>query len=326
MAAFTMSMMSARRCPIVFFDGMGHTFQSILAAKYTTPAAPPGNGVVLVVTTHCGYLETIPDKDKESCKHDKFAAVVHIKAPMVMIAGGDARRRPLPPVVTAKEVCLEVECKYPDRTTITAVKSGVYTNSNDRHEGWVDVDELYAGEERRFLFFFDVQRDEEDGRVDKRLIVVRCSYIDVATEQQISVKPCDEYMDELRSMEVEKERHRVEAADDAGRILAARPEEGGLVGGGGLRRRGLDELRQRVADEGEYMRTGRECLLASKSVHAQQRGSSAMKMEELWEMQRLRQREAAPMKNGGTVEARMHLQLVHGWKQGWQRRHHVSAC
>ncbi|KAF8669817.1 hypothetical protein HU200_050990 [Digitaria exilis] len=344
MAAFTTSMVSARRCPIVFFDGMGHTFQSILAAKYTTPAAPPGNGVVLVVTTHCGYLETIPDKDKEACKHDKFAAVVHIKAPMVMITGGDARRRPLPPVVTAKEVYLEVECKWPDRTTITAVKSGVYTNSNDRHEAWVDVDELYAGEERRFLFFFDVQRDEEDGRVvddyvDKRLIVVRCSYIDVATEQQICVKPCDEYMDELRSTEVEKERHRVEAADDvalahvaaersdfakAARILAARRKKvassAAAVSGDAACEAlaaELDELRRRVADEGEYMRTGRECLLASKSVHAQQRGSSAMlattpamrKMEELWEMQRLRQREAAPtttpapMKNGGSKDA-----------------------
>ncbi|KAF8712762.1 hypothetical protein HU200_028531 [Digitaria exilis] len=251
--------------------------------------------------------------------------------------------------VTARDVSIEVEGDHLD-LTITAVKSGAYKNEvNDDEGASVSVGELYADEERRFVFFLDAPRDEdEDDEADvsdyvgNRLIAVRCSYRDVATEQDISVEAHDEYMDKLTSTEVEKERHRVEAADDvalayaaaergdfaeAARILAARREKvtssaaavAGDVACEALAAE-LDELRRRAAEEGEYRRTGRASLLASMSAHAQQRGSAMFatpamrKMEELWEMRRRREAAPAtapaPMKNAPPRRSRLEARLA----------------
>ncbi|KAF8712759.1 hypothetical protein HU200_028528 [Digitaria exilis] len=238
--------------------------------------------------------------------------------------------------VTAQDVWIEARCQYLD-SSITAVKSGVYESTVISEEGAeVYVGELYADEERRFLFFLDVPREDEDGGdgdcyVGTRLITARCNYIDMATGQPVSVAPTTEYIKVARSTEVQVERHRVEAADDvalahvaaergeyaeAGRILAARREmvsRSTAVVSGDAKCKALaaelDELRRRVMEEGEYRRAGRASLLASMSAHAQQRGSATFatpamrKVEELWEMRRRRQREAAPTKNGGSNDA-----------------------
>ncbi|XP_039815321.1 E3 ubiquitin-protein ligase WAV3-like [Panicum virgatum] len=111
---------------------------------------------------------------------------------------------------------------------------GLRSNSGaDDEEAWVSVGELYADEERRFLFFFDVQ-STDDADYDshtERLFKVSCEYMDMATGQVISVRPADEYTEVLRtldgapeaapSMEVERERLRVEAAEDVALAHAA---------------------------------------------------------------------------------------------------------
>nr|CAB3479826.1 unnamed protein product [Digitaria exilis] len=355
------------------------------ARRRRVESSPPakaaaGNGV-LVVTTHCEYLATTQDEDDEACKHDTFAAMVHVKAPTV-VGDEEARRTPLD-LVAVLDVSASMSSKLEeakramelvvdglgprDRLSVVAFSdvvrrvlpltrmsedgkataklaveslvagegsttemtktniragldeaakvvkecrrrnnvdgSGVYKNDVNDDEGVsVSVGELYADEERRFLFFLDAPRDEDDeddggdvgDYVGSRLIAVRCSYRHVATEQDISVEAHDEYMDKLTSTEVKKERHRVDAADDvalahaaaergdfaeAARILAARREKvtssaaavAGDVACEALAAE-LDELRRRTAEEGEYRRTGRASLLASMRIddHQQQ--------------------------------------------------------
>nr|CAB3481996.1 unnamed protein product [Digitaria exilis] len=376
--------------------------------------AEVGNGV-LVVTTHCEYLATIPDDEYEAYRHDTFAVMVHVKAPTLfaiddeagrtpldlvavldvsasMVAGptnklqeakramalvvnslgprdrlsvvvfSDDARRVVPPTrmsehgkATAKLAMESLVAGTGETKTTTNIRagldeaakvveecrrdndSGVYESTVISEEGAeVYVGELYADEERRFLFFLDVPREDEDGGdgdcyVGTRLITARCNYIDMATGQPVSVAPTTEYIKVARSTEVQVERHRVEAADDvalahvaaergeyaeAGRILAARREmvsRSTAVVSGDAKCKALaaelDELRRRVMEEGEYRRAGRASLLASMSAHAQQRGSATFatpamrKVEELWEMRRRRQREAAPTKNGGSNDA-----------------------
>ena len=113
------------------------------------------------------------------------------------------------------------------------------------------------------------------------------------------MRPADEYTEVLRtldgapeaapSMEVERERLRVEAAGDvalahaaaergayaeAARILGARRESVMVSRSAAdatceALAAELDELRLRAADEWEYRLTGRACFLASMSAHAQ---------------------------------------------------------
>ena len=80
--------------------------------------------------------------------------------------------------VTARDVCIEVDCRcqYPE-IGITAIKSGRYKNiitTTDGEPAWVGVGDLYADEERRFLFLFDVRRIGDANRNRTLLCKVRC--------------------------------------------------------------------------------------------------------------------------------------------------------
>ena len=187
--------------------------------------------------------------------------------------------------VTAQDVWIDVECWDDDDLGIAAVKSGCYENSINRDEGGsVSVGELFADEERRFLFFFDVPSIDDADYFGTRLLKVRCEYADMATGQTVSVDSADGYAEVLRpvdaapvapSMEVERERLRVEAAEDvalahaaaergayaeAARILGARRESvvsraaaAALSGDAACEALAaeLDELQLRAADERE---------------------------------------------------------------------------
>ncbi|XP_039787023.1 E3 ubiquitin-protein ligase WAV3-like [Panicum virgatum] len=119
--------------------------------------------------------------------------------------------------VTAQDVLIEVECW--DDDGFAAVKSGCYENSINRDEGAsVSVDELFADEERRFLFFLDVPSIDYADYLGTRLLKVRCHYVDIATAQDVSVdsayarvkRPVDA-APVAPSMEVEWELLRVKA-------------------------------------------------------------------------------------------------------------------
>ncbi|GJM92541.1 hypothetical protein PR202_ga09019 [Eleusine coracana subsp. coracana] len=163
----------------------------------------------------------------------------------------------------------------------------------------VDVGELYAEEERRFLLLLDVpvaaagdgHAQQQDGDVT-RLIKASCTYKDAAAVRRpVAVAAA---ADAEPSMEVARERFRVEAAEDiasaraaaeqgqhaeAARILDRRREASVAAGLSGDARcaalaEELRELSARVADRREYEHTGRAFMLAGISSHAQQRAAT----------------------------------------------------
>ncbi|RLN23632.1 hypothetical protein C2845_PM07G28820 [Panicum miliaceum] len=192
-------------------------------------------------------------------------------------------------------VCLQAGVR------VRAYESRVDT---DGRTASVDVGELYADEERRFLLLLDVPvagGDGAEGGSVTRLIKVSCTYRDAATRQPVDVA-CEDAVvqrpvvvaDMEPSVEVARERFRVEAAEDiaaaraaaergehaeAARILDRRQEASAAAGLSGDARCAalvaeLRELSARVANRREYEQTGRACLLAGKSSHAQQRAST----------------------------------------------------
>ncbi|CAL4925324.1 unnamed protein product [Urochloa decumbens] len=201
--------------------------------------------------------------------------------------------------VAVQDARLAVTCPHPG-VRVREVKSGSYENrvAEDGVSASVDVGELYAGEERRFLLFVDVPRADAAEEFTQ-LVKVRCTYRDTATGQVADVAGEDavvqrpvEVTDPESSKEVERERIRVAAAEDipAERAAAERGEhaEAGRI----LQRRRqavqqsaagdpaydalleeLEDLSARAEDQGEYERTGRACLLTGMSTHAQQRGT-----------------------------------------------------
>ncbi|KAJ1267071.1 hypothetical protein BS78_07G027800 [Paspalum vaginatum] len=204
--------------------------------------------------------------------------------------------------VAAQKARIPLECLHPG-VRLRAVKSGRYESRIDAEgrAATVDVGELYADEERRFLVFVDVPAVDEVAAT--RLLKVSCTYRDTATGQSVDVPGDDavvlrpgEEADVPPSLEVERERVRVGAAEDialaraaaergsyaeAARILDARRESlskscPALAGDPmcAVLVAELHELSQRVSDEREYKLTGRACFLAGMSSHSQQRGSS----------------------------------------------------
>ncbi|KAG8091858.1 hypothetical protein GUJ93_ZPchr0012g22199 [Zizania palustris] len=213
--------------------------------------------------------------------------------------------------VAVQELRLDVEC-VDTGVRIREVKSGRYRSciDEDGRGATVDVGELYADEERSFLMFFDVPRARARDDVT-RLIEVSCSYRDMETgrtrsvsgdEEAVVLRPSRVERVE-RSVEVDRERVRVEAMDD---IVAARSaaERGAYaeaaeilrnrqraVARSSAARSGdamcsalsgeLREMRARVADRRQYELSGRAYVLAGLSSHAQQRATSRQMSGEL---------------------------------------------
>jgi hypothetical protein len=203
--------------------------------------------------------------------------------------------------VAVQKARISLECVHPG-VRVRAVKSGSY----ESHIDWegravtVDVGELYADEERRFLLFVDLPRAHSIDELATHLFKVRCTYLDTATGQSVDVAGEDavvlrpfEAAQVAPSMEVERERVRVEAAEDialaraaaergdyaeAVRILDARRESlsrsAPALSGDPMCKAlvaELHDLRQRVSDEREYEETGRACFLAGMSSQALRR-------------------------------------------------------
>ncbi|XP_022685429.1 uncharacterized protein LOC101769625 [Setaria italica] len=205
--------------------------------------------------------------------------------------------------VAMQDVRVPVACVHPG-VRVLGVKSGRYENrvDADRRAASVDVGELYADEERRFLVFVRVPAAEATEEVTQ-LIKVRCSYRDavrgccedVAGDDAVVLRPLSEVPDGDAglSMEVERERVRVTATEDiaaaraaaergehaeAARILengqeAVRHSAPGMAGDPtcAALENELSDLAARVASRREYEQTGRAAMLAGTSSHRQQR-------------------------------------------------------
>jgi secreted protein with Ig-like and vWFA domain len=113
-----------------------------------------------------------------------------------------------------------VECLHPG-VRVRTVKSGLYLSrvDTDGRAASVDVGELYADEERGFLVLLDVPVAAGDGSAT-RLVKVSCTYRDAATRQTVDVSCEDAVVQRpvvvvagmAPSVEVARERFRVEAA------------------------------------------------------------------------------------------------------------------
>ncbi|XP_066358867.1 E3 ubiquitin-protein ligase WAV3-like [Miscanthus floridulus] len=207
--------------------------------------------------------------------------------------------------VVVQEARVAIAAGHPG-VRIGSIKSGRYESrvDEDGRSASVRVGELYADEERRFLLFLSFPAVEAtDG--ETALIKVNCSYrdtaggahVDVTAEDTVVARP-EQVVDAERSTEVERERVRVEAAEDiaaaraaaergahqeAVRILEIRQQavaqsEAALGGDATIQSLGaeLHEMRRLVSNGNSYARSGRAFMLAGMSMHAYQRASANM--------------------------------------------------
>jgi hypothetical protein len=200
--------------------------------------------------------------------------------------------------VTVQEARISLECLHPG-VRVRTIKSGCYRSrvDADGRTALVDVGELYAEEERRFLLFVGVpvaaSGDGVEGSDVTRLINATCAYKDAATRQLVDVAGEDAIVQRPvvvvaagtePSMDVARERFRVETAEDIASALVAsildrRRESSAAAGLAGDERCAalvaeLGELSSRVANWREYEDTGRAFMLVGMSSHAQQRAST----------------------------------------------------
>ncbi|KAJ1295283.1 hypothetical protein BS78_01G211700 [Paspalum vaginatum] len=201
--------------------------------------------------------------------------------------------------VTVQELRVDIACVNPG-VRVRAVKSGSYVShvEADGRAASVDVGEIYADEERRFLLFLHVPR-ARSGDDATHLVRVACAYRDTATgrgrnvaagDDAVVLRPSGAVTAE-RSVEVERERVRVEAMDGIAAARAAAERGAHAEAVEILRRRQrsvrragdstslalsheLREMRSRVASRQRYELSGRAYVLAGLSSHAQQRATS----------------------------------------------------
>ncbi|PUZ42908.1 hypothetical protein GQ55_9G619400 [Panicum hallii var. hallii] len=203
--------------------------------------------------------------------------------------------------VVVQEARVAISCGHPG-VRISSIKSGRYESSvdEDGRSASIAVGELYADEERRFLLFLAVP--VADGDAETTLIKVSCGYHDAAGGADVNVTAEDTVLsrpehvvDAERSIEVERERVRVEASEDiaAARAAAERGahqeaveilenrqravEQSEAARGGDPTSAALGaelrEMRMRLASPASYLRSGRAYALAGISFHAQQRAN-----------------------------------------------------
>ncbi|CAL5078139.1 unnamed protein product [Urochloa decumbens] len=206
--------------------------------------------------------------------------------------------------VAVQEARLAVSCLH-RAVRVQEVRSGAYGSSvaADERSAFIEAGELYDGERRRFLVLVYVPRARA-AESSTRLVKVTCTYRDAATGQAaraaapaaVIQRPAELEHMPAPAIEVERERVRLAAAEgiaaacaaaDGGqhagavRILDARLREversaPGEVGDDPTCEAIKEELRDLsagVGDRHEYQKTGRACLLAGLSAHAQQRAA-----------------------------------------------------
>ncbi|CAN6296582.1 unnamed protein product [Urochloa humidicola] len=226
---------------------------------------------------------------------------------------------------------LAIDCGDPG-VRISSVKSGRYESrvDEDGRSASIAVGELYADEERRFLVFLAVPAADGEAETTS-LIKVSCGYrntaggasVDVTAEDTL-VARLEQVVDAERSMEVERERVRVEAAEDiaaaraaaergahqeAVEILESRQravEQSEAARGGDPTSAALGaelrEMRSRVASREVYNCGGNAFMLAGISFHAQQRAN--------W--REVPARSAVPVVGRGVDGASMNMSSIPG--------------
>ncbi|KAJ4784422.1 Zinc finger (C3HC4-type RING finger) family protein [Rhynchospora pubera] len=186
---------------------------------------------------------------------------------------------------------------------ISGIKSGSYEScvENGGLNGSIDVGDLYADEQRSFLFFVNVPRSGMEGTT--KLIKVNMTYRDAATasavelgEQEVSIERPETVENNQICIEVEREKVRIQATENmvAARAAAERGEmrdaveileswqrtmetsEAARVGDPscGMLQQEIKEMGRRMSSRECYAKSGRAYALAGISAHSRQRATT----------------------------------------------------
>ncbi|XP_076940083.1 E3 ubiquitin-protein ligase WAV3-like [Bidens hawaiensis] len=186
---------------------------------------------------------------------------------------------------------------------IGSLKAGSYKNQlvADGKSGSTDVGDLYADEERDFLVSVNVPKELTFN--ETRLLQVKCCYADVLTEETVNlesvnvgVKRPENVSGEVVSVEVDRQKNRLQAAEAMVQARAA-AEEGDLAHAvstlENCRRvlsdtvsaksgdrlcvaldAELKEMQERMASRQMYEASGRAYILSGLSSHSWQRATA----------------------------------------------------
>lgn len=184
---------------------------------------------------------------------------------------------------------------------ISSIKSGSYPSQvvGDGRSGSIEVGDLYADEERDFLV--SVKVPPAPG--ETMLLKVGCSYRDPVTnedvklqDEEVIIRRPELAVSPTMSIEVDRERNRIQAAEDmsAARVAAERGELSEAVSILEQRRRmlaesaagrsgdglclaldlELKEMQERMANRQRYEASGRAYVLSGLSSHSWQRATT----------------------------------------------------
>ncbi|KAK3028131.1 hypothetical protein RJ639_038992 [Escallonia herrerae] len=211
--------------------------------------------------------------------------------------------------VVAREVRLSMTTLSPG-VKIESIPSGTYLNyiSEEGRQGVIDVRDLYADEEKEFLVYLSLPRaaDSEGSEESKTLLMdVACSYKDCTTDEimQVRGERVEIRRPEILSpedtvvrFEVDRQRNRLMVADGIAKAQEM-ADKGNLSGAqmvltncrstllsSSSARAGdalcskleaeLREIRERMASQETYDRSGRAFVLCGMSSHAGQRATT----------------------------------------------------
>lgn len=204
--------------------------------------------------------------------------------------------------VVVQELQVGVEC-VDSTIRLGSIKAGSYPSRviADGRSGFIDVGDLYADEERDFLV--SVSFPEQFCSNETSLITVRCVYKDPLTKEQVTLKSEEVKIkrpeiagDEVVSIEVDRQRNRLQAAEAMAQARA-RAEQADLAGAVAILEscRGvlsetvsaksgdrlcialdaeLKEMQERMASRHVYEASGRAYVLSGLSSHSWQRATA----------------------------------------------------
>lgn len=202
--------------------------------------------------------------------------------------------------VVAQEMRLSMECVHPG-VQLSSIRSGSYPRkvARDGRSCLVDIGQLYADEERDILLSVNIPQSREQ----TSLLKVACSYRDLVTNETINIQGEEVKINRLTStisepvsIEVDRERNRVQAADsiesarcaaESGALSEAvtilqdcrrRLSESSASKSGDRLSIALDaelrEMQERMASRQLYEASGRAYMLSGLSSHSWQRATT----------------------------------------------------
>ncbi|KAF5729498.1 hypothetical protein HS088_TW21G01665 [Tripterygium wilfordii] len=204
--------------------------------------------------------------------------------------------------VVVQELQVGVQCVHPS-VHVGSLKAGSYPSRvmADGRAGFVDVGDLYADEERDFLFSVNVPA--ESSRNETCLLKVRCIYKDALTKEMITVESEQVRVarpevagEAVISIEVDRQKNRLQAAEAMAQARSA-AEQGDLAGAVSILESfrqqlsqtvsakshdrlcialdaELKEMQERMASRHVYKASGRAYILSGLSSHSWQRATA----------------------------------------------------